>query len=367
MDTRCKIAIFESSGQPLKLEEVSVPALDSGELLVRIEYTTLCRSDLNTYCGKRNEKTPTILGHEAVGRISEFGPETVEADVGGKKLLVNDRITWAVYASDPQGKLAQSGIPQKAPDLFKYGHERITDRSNLHGGLAEYIILRKNTPILKLDDAIPLSVAAIINCSVATIAGAIRLAGKIEHKNVLISGAGMLGMMACAMCKVKNAQSIVAFDVNENRIRRSIEFGADRGLLIKDGQLIHHIGEFIENEKYDIVIELTGVAATVEQTLELLAIGGIAVWAGSTYPERDLHISTEKVVRNLWTVKGLHNYNDRDFQIAVEFIDTHHHRFPFETLVEKSFEFAEVDDAFKYALEANPFRVGINFQQKGSK
>ena len=68
-----KITIFEKAGVPLTLKEVEIPALKTGEVLVRTECTTLCRSDLATYVGRRIEKTPTILGHEIVGRIAAFG------------------------------------------------------------------------------------------------------------------------------------------------------------------------------------------------------------------------------------------------------------------------------------------------------
>jgi D-arabinose 1-dehydrogenase-like Zn-dependent alcohol dehydrogenase len=177
-----RIAIFHAKDLPFTYETVAVPALRPGELLVRNEYTTLCRSDLNTYAGKRIEKTPTILGHEIVGTIEELGPDAPAVDSRGAPLRVGDRVTWAIYASDPCSCLARRGIPQKGEDLFKYGHERITPESNLHGGLSEYCVLRKHTPVIRIDAAIPLPVSALINCSVATVAGALRLAGDVRDR-----------------------------------------------------------------------------------------------------------------------------------------------------------------------------------------
>ena len=140
---RSKIAVFYGAGKPLQLEECEIPALCQGEVLVKNEYVTLCRSDISTYTGKRIEKTPTILGHEIVGRVVALGEGNPVLDLEGRPLAIGERVTWAIYASNPDGEMARRGIPQKAPDLFKYGHEQLTERNTLHGGLAEYTLLRR--------------------------------------------------------------------------------------------------------------------------------------------------------------------------------------------------------------------------------
>ena len=116
-----KTVIFHSSQSPCEIVNVSIPPLKKGEILVRNSFVTLCRSDLNTYSGKRKEKSPTILGHEVVGRITEFGPDAHHVDSRGEGLALGDRITWAIFAGNPLDRLSQAGIPQKAAGL---GHCR---------------------------------------------------------------------------------------------------------------------------------------------------------------------------------------------------------------------------------------------------
>ncbi|MDX2304439.1 MAG: zinc-binding dehydrogenase [Microscillaceae bacterium] len=349
----CKIAVFYSSQQAVILEEVAIPVLKPGEILVKNEYTTLCRSDLNTYCGKRSEKTPTILGHEIVGRIVAFGEEAIRFDLRNKSLELQDRITWGIYASDPDSEMSRSGMPQKGADLFKYGHEQITETSTLHGGLGEYILLRANTPMIKIDEQIPVQIAALINCSIATVAGAIRIAGDLQGKKVLISGVGMLGTIACAMAKANDAAQVCAMDVDPKRLATALRFGADSTILSSETPAM------LPNEKFNVLIELSGVASAMEKTLDMLSIGGVAVWIGATYPERDIQINAEKVVRNLLTIKGLHNYNQDDLTHAVEFIEKYYTQYPFESMVYDHFGLDEVNEAFAYALDKNPFRVGV--------
>lgn len=353
------IAIFEEAGTPFALENVNIPMLQEEEILVKNEYTTLCRSDLYTYCGKRKEKTPTILGHEIVGRIAAFGKNAPRVDERGKTLQIGDRVSWAIYASDPNSPLAKAGIPQKSADLFKYGHERVSRESNLHGGLSQYTILRKNTPIVKIDEQVKLKVAAIINCAVSTVAGSIRLAGNLEGKKVLVNGAGMLGIVACAMSKTLGAAQVTVADVNPKRLEAAKNFGTSFGILAEDNlqQSVHQ--KFGVDAPFDVVLEYSGVTSALEQTLQLLAIGGTVVWVGSTYPQPDLAINAEQIVRKLITIKGLHNYNAADFIMAVDFIEQQHTNFPFESMVHDGFSLDEVNEAFEYGMTENPFRVGI--------
>ena len=76
-----KLIIFNKSGIPMNSEVYEVPTLKEGEILIKNEYTTLCRSDISTYLEHRIEKSPTILGHEIEGRIVALG-ENIESYMG---------------------------------------------------------------------------------------------------------------------------------------------------------------------------------------------------------------------------------------------------------------------------------------------
>lgn len=358
-----RVAVFHGKDRPFTLETVLVPELRRGEILVRNEYTTLCRSDLNTFVGKRVEKTPTILGHEIVGRIEARGPEAPIRDLRDAELRVGDRITWAIYASDPASALARAGMPQKGEGLFKYGHERISAESHLHGGLSEYCILRQHTPVVRVDAPIPLPVLAIINCAVATVAGALRVAGGVGGRNVLVAGAGMLGIVACAMARVAGAKRVVALDVDDARLAVATRFGVDGGLKLEPGLgfPIDRLTTMFNGEPIALALDFSGSPETMEALLTALGIGGVLVLVGATYPQRPLQLSAEHIVRNLLTVKGLHNYNDKDLVAAVEFMERYHARFPFADLVQDGFSLEEVDAAFDCGVTAGMHRVGIRF------
>jgi putative phosphonate catabolism associated alcohol dehydrogenase len=363
-----RIAVFHSKDQPLTCETVTVPALREGEILVRNEYTTLCRSDLTTFTGKRVEKTPTILGHEIVGRIEDLGPGAPDVDCRGTPLRVGDRVTWAIYASDPECALSRKGIPQKGTGLFKYGHERLTPENTLHGGLSEYCILRKNTPVIRLDLSIPLPVTALINCSVATVAGSLRVAGDLEGQNVVIAGAGMLGVIACAMARSMSARNVVAADIAESRLATACTFGANLTVKIESQgpSLKEEVARLMRGEPVQVVLDYSGIPETMEALLALLGIGGTAVWIGATFPQRPLQVNAELLIRNVHTMKGLHNYNQADLIAAVEFMEKHHAIYPFASLVHDRFDLEEVNDAFEYAIKSGVHRVGVRPNRRGA-
>jgi putative phosphonate catabolism associated alcohol dehydrogenase len=339
---------------------IEIPALNTGELLVKISYTTICRSDIYTFQGKRREKNPTILGHEITGHIVELGPEAPVQDLRGLPLIIGSRITWGIYASDPTSEYSKRGIPQKSHDLFKYGHEQITAESNLHGGLAEYIILRKNTPVIIVDEKVSDPVASLINCSVATVAGAMRMAGLIEDRIVMICGTGMLGTIACAMAKKMGAQKVLALDANYQRAITAMNFGADQ-IVVPNNNESQEFSLSIEDvkKKVDVVIDFTGIPEVIMSSFDAMNIGATIVLIGSTFPQTDLNINAEKIVRNIWTIKGLHNYNEQDLIHAVEFIEDTISTYQFSTLVGQEYSLDEVTNAYDYAISGNPHRVGV--------
>jgi alcohol dehydrogenase len=246
--------------------------------------------------------------------------------------------------------LTAQAIPQKAKDLFKYGHEQITDTSHFHGGLSEHTILRKNTPIIVLTPELPNEIASLINCSVSTVAGAIRLAGALNNKSVAVYGTGMLGIIACAMASKMGASDVIAIDENATRLITSKKFGATETYLPN---------EILKN-KVDIVLEFRGTLSAMQNSINYLKIGGIAIWIGAVFPQPAVQLNAEYIIRNILIIKGLHNYNNDDFINAVNFIEANYSFFDFQSLIKKGFDLDEVQAAFEYASDQNPFRVTID-------
>ncbi len=360
-----KLVAFNGTGLPLEFLEYPVGVIDEGEILVRNLYTTLCGSDIHTYCGVRSEICPTVLGHEIVGEIIAIGDSHPGLDLCGETLHIGDIITWSIFSSNPNSAYAKQGIPQKGDNLFKYGHALLRDADAFHGGLAEYCRLRVNTGILKLPLSLPLPIAATINCATATVAGSIRMAGDLQGKQVLIFGMGLLGMTCAAMCREAGASWIGSADISEKRLNDSILFGADETFNMagrEQDEVVKLVKEKIKGRGIDVVFDMSGAPSAMETGLDLLGIGGYAVWIGAVFRNRKIQVDAERIIRNLITIKGLHNYNFEDLKYALEFLNGNHDKYPFGNVVEKEFGLKDAEQAFEYAIANKPLRVGIRIQ-----
>lgn len=340
----------EEVGMAFSPKYVVLPSPQKGEVLVKNLFTTICTSDLHTCMGRRSAPLPSVLGHEIVGEVVALRDAPIR-DYHGQVLELGDRLTWTVYAHDPADTMAQRGIPQKSAGLFKYGHvEAVDASSSLSGGFASHCLLRRGTSLFKLPPDLTNAEAAPLNCTHATIAGALRLAGSVQDRRVLISGAGMLGLSAGAMAKEAGAATVWAIDPVRERRDRSMLFGADQAW---------NPAEMGQVPKADVLIETSGNPAAMEQGIQKLDIGGVAIWVGAVYTQRDLAINAELIVRNLLTIKGLHNYAPQDLAAAIRFMSASRNKYPFQGLVGPRFPLAELDEAARVADQGPYYRVGI--------
>jgi alcohol dehydrogenase len=350
-----KVAVFNGHGQPFSIATHEVPLIKQGEILVKTLYTTLCGSDIHTYCGRRQEPPNVVLGHEIVGEVAWIDSQHSGKDLNGTDLKQGDRITWSIFSVPPGIVPPHPDMPQKSEQLFKYGHALAKDDDMFNGGLADYCVLRANTAIIKISNDVPLQVAATINCAHATVMGALRIAGKIENKKVIVFGAGMLGLSCLAMCKEAGASWIGLVDRDNGRLQWGEKFGANESYLLDS-----NIDESnLPWPDADIVFDMTGSPKAMELGLDSLALGGAAIWIGAVFPEMPVKVDAQKVVRKLLQIRGLHNYNYEDLVNATAFIETNYTKYPFADLVEKEYNIETVEEAFAFASERKPVRVGV--------
>jgi alcohol dehydrogenase len=361
MKKTSRAVVFAGHGRPLELGEFALPALEPGELLVEVTCSTLCGSDLHTYEGRRQTPCPTILGHEIIGRVAELPPGDAPRDLAGRELAVGDRVTWSVAASCARCRYCNRGLPQKCERLFKYGHERITARHALGGGLAEHCHLARGSAVLRVPDELPDEVACPANCATATVAAALRAAGDCRDRVVLIQGAGMLGLTAAAMAREGGAREVIVADPDRGRLALAARFGATHtaGLSCGEDSLGKTVHWASHGRGVDVAIELSGSPEAIETALPLLGIGARYVLVGAVFPARPVSLPAETIVRRLLRIEGVHNYTPDDLRVAVDFLTAAHARYPFGELVTARFPLAEAAAAFRHAAETRAPRVAV--------
>ncbi|QDT88548.1 zinc-binding dehydrogenase [Gimesia algae] len=366
MSDQCTSVILQDDDRKLEYTRVDRPQLKPGEVLVEILCCTICGSDLHTFEGTRSTPCPTILGHEMVGRVVDMHPEYQVKDFLERPVELDDRITWSVAVSCKKCEFCKRGLTQKCTRLFKYGHQRLDEQNYLSGGLASHCHLVKGTTIFKVPGSLPDLIASPANCATATVMAAFRLAGDIQEKTVLILGAGMLGVTASAVAHAKNAGTIFVTDIDPERVRRSLEFGARHALLGKKEQPLHQeILHLTEGRGVDLVFDMTGAPDVIESGLQAMAIGGAMILVGSVYPARPVQLSAETIVRRLLRIEGIHNYVDLDLANALNFLERFQNQYPFSRLCEQTFQLSEIKAAFEESANRRSYRVAVLPDQTG--
>jgi putative phosphonate catabolism associated alcohol dehydrogenase len=361
MTATSRAIVFQGAGLPLVLREFPLPTLAAGEMLVAVDCSTLCGSDLHTFAGRRKTPCPTILGHETIGRLAELPAGDPPVDLSGRPLAVGDRVTWSVAASCGNCFYCDHGLPQKCEHLFKYGHERIDKRHPLSGGLAEHCHLAQGTAVVRLPDELPDEVACPANCATAAIAAALRATGGCRGSAVLIQGAGMLGLTAAAMARTRGAREVIVADPDATRLQRAERFGATHTVHLRpdSSELTDVIADATGGRGVDAALELSGNPAAVEAGLPLLRTGGHYVLVGAVFPNRDVALPAELVVRRLLRIEGVHNYTPADLLTAVRFLAETHDKYPFAELVAARFPLADAAAAFQHAITTKAPRVAV--------
>jgi len=344
----------------LKLDAFPLPALGAGEVLVRVTCCTLCGSDLHTYQGHRPTPSPTVLGHEILGVVAAFGPDGPLHDLEGRILGIGDRVTWSVAASCGDCFYCGHDLPQKCERLFKYGHEKVRPDHAFSGGLAEYCHLAPGTAVVRVPEDLPDAVACPANCATATVAAALRMGGGCRDEIVLVQGAGMLGLTACAMAQTDGARAVIVCDVDGDRLAVAPRFGATHCVRAEDDALADAVAETTAGHGVDLAIELSGATSAMESGLDLLRTGGRYVLVGAVFPGPPVALHPESVVRRLLRIQGVHNYTPKDLLRAVTFLSQHHERYPFAGLVADTFPLARVEEAFRHAIETRALRVAVD-------
>ena len=344
----------------MQLRSLTVPELQAQEALVSIECATICGSDLHTVKGLRTERCPTILGHEAIGVVVAVGSPPL-CDVHGVALQVGDRVTWSTVVSCGECDRCKAGLPQKCRTLSKYGHDVAEGRTALCGGLAEYLLLRKGSAVVRIGSQLSAEVACPANCATATVACALRYAEPIAGARVLIFGAGMLGLTAAAMAKSILAASVTVVDTQSSRLTNARRFGADHGVMwnADEVQFRQSLVNACGFEHFDVVLEFSGAAEAVALASSACDVGGRVMLVGTVMPTPSVAMNPETIVRRCMMIRGVHNYAAIDLVAAVEFLKSASKDYPFAELVERTFSLKDVNSAIDYALEHRPVRVAV--------
>ena len=357
-----RAAVFEGANKPFVMREYPMRPPEAGEVLVKVSMSTICRSDIHTWEGKRHNPCPSILGHEIIGVIDAIG-SGVDRDLRGENLREGDRITWTEFIFCGECYYCRVlDMPHKCTRLRKYGHDQADLPPHLTGGFAEYCYVLPGTGIVRLPESLSDEEATPINCGVATMVAMTEAGGIGIGDAVVIQGLGLLGLYGCAIAKARGARLVIGLDSVAQRLALARRFGADESIdvtAMDDHALVEFVRDLCPPDGVDVAIEVCGVSSVVPIGIRMLRTGGRYVIGGLANPGSDFTIDGNEILRIWITLKGVHNYHPRHLVQALDFVMTNRDRFPFADIVDSKFSLEELDEAFAKAAERSVLRAAI--------
>ncbi len=288
--------------QPLEIEDVELEGPGPGEILVKIEAAGLCHSDLSSIEGLRKRIVPTIPGHEAAGTVCELGPGVDELAEGDHVVAVFVSSCGSCrYCDDGRSNLCESSWKARTEGTLRSGARRLKGPSGSiahYTGLstfAEYAVMARES-VVKIDPAIPFSVASLFGCAVITGVGAVINSAAVRPGQACaVVGLGGVGLNALLACVVSGAHPIVAVDMHEDKLKLALDLGATHAFNAKDSELVTQVKDTTRGG-VDYAFDMAGTSAAFAAAYTLLARGGAVVTAGLPPPDETMAIPQAQFV-----------------------------------------------------------------------
>ena len=292
MKKTMKALVKAKAEKGLWLQEVPVPEIAPDEVLIKIERTAICGTDMHIYgwdeWAQKNVPVPMVVGHEYGGTVAAIG-STV------KRVSVGDRVTGEGHVVGRRSRNARAGKFHLDPDTKGIG-------VNLPGAFAEYLALPEFN-VIPLPDSVSLDVAAILD----PLGNAVHttLAFDLVGEDVLITGAGPIGIMAARVAERAGARRVVLTDIEDWRLNFAKDItNRTRMVNTMNEDLREVMTEIGMKEGFDVGLEMSGAKPAFEQMLEMMLMGGNIAMLG--IPATPYPVDLGKIVGKALTIRGIY-------------------------------------------------------------
>jgi threonine 3-dehydrogenase len=285
-------ALVKAKAEPgIWMEERPIPEIGPEDVLVKVHKTGICGTDIHIYkwdeWARKTVPVPMITGHEYAGEIAAIGSDV-------KTLKIGQRVSGEGHVVGMKSRASRAGKFHLDPDTKGIG-------VNLPGAFAEYVKIPAFN-IVPLPDAIDDELGAILDPLGNAVHTA--LAFDIVGEDVLITGAGPIGIMGAAVARHVGARHVVITDVNPERLQLASEIADVVPVNIRDEELRAVMGRLGMKEGFDVGLEMSGAPAALDQMIDHLVMGGRVALLG--VPAQSFTFDLGKIVFRMITLRGIY-------------------------------------------------------------
>lgn len=274
------------------LQDVPVPEIAPNEVLIKIERTSICGTDMHIYkwdqWAQNNVPVPLTIGHEYSGVVAEVGSTVT-------RVMVGQRVTGEGHVVGTRSRNARAGKFHLDPDTKGIG-------VNLPGAFAEYLALPEFN-VIPLRDDFPLEIGAILDPLGNAVHTA--LAFDLVGEDVLITGAGPIGIMAAAVAEQSGARRIVLTDINDWRLDFARKVTTRTRMVNPMSEELRDVMKEIGmREGFDVGLEMSGAEPAFNQMLDAMLMGGNIAMLG--IPSKPFPLDFGQLVFKALTLRGIY-------------------------------------------------------------
>ncbi len=325
-------AVVLTAPKKLELKEVPVPEPQAGQVLLKVEATAVCRSDVSGYLNKHPMiQPPRIMGHECAGTVEKVGPGVSKWHPGDQ--IVVETFFYAC-GSCPGCRAGRYNV---CNDVKVIGH-------NVDGAFAQYALANASfiypkPPGVSFDEAAltePLSVGV----------HAIRRCGIGVGDFVVILGAGAIGLMCLQVAKASGAEVLIA-DLVDSKLALAKKLGADHVVDAKKEDTVEAVRRITKGEMAPFVLEAVGRPETIKQMVEVASSGATLMPIGFTGRDLD-EINLSKITLSEMDLLGILGFC-RDYPTSLKLMSRG--LVDMKSLITQRYPLAGVETAIKLAIE----------------
>ena len=288
--------------ESLQIEQIETPKPKGSQVLIKINSSGVCHSDIHLWQGgyegpggqflkttDRGVKYPLTPGHEIAGTIESMGEEAQEqlqgTGTGGGGAGGSSSSAAAAAFDKNQKVIVYPWIGEGLCPACRIGQENLCDKPRslgiyTDGGYADYVLVPSYKYLVKLDEDMDLDASATLSCSALTAYGAVRNASLNPYDNLVVVGAGGLGLMAIQLAKSITGAKIIAMDLDDQKLDVAKKNGADSAINSKKEDPVKAIMELTDKMGADAIIDFVNASKTVETDMQLLRRRGKLVLVG---------------------------------------------------------------------------------------
>ena len=322
------------NNRDVRVEEMPVPKIGAGEILVKVMASGICGSDVLEWY--RVKKAPRVLGHEIAGEIVEVGKD-VNRYKKGDRVFVSHHIPCNTCHYCLKG--------------YHTACETLHTTNFDPGGFSEYI----RVPELNVDRGVfvlPEEVSYEEGTFVEPLGCVLRSQRVAQFKpgdSVLILGAGISGLLHLVTARALGAGRLMATDINPYRLKAAKDMGADV-VWHANEDIPAHVRQHNDNRPVDLAIVCTGALAAFEQALKSVDRGGTVLCFATTEPGVDIPVPMNEFWRNEIKLMPSYGNSPYDAMVAIDLIRSK--RIPLQQMITHRLPMDQIGRGFQLVAEA---------------